>query len=153
MTYKDNTPTYNSGNRNVANFNDFCDKCEDSKLKSIKRSTKPNSPDEQQFIGNKKMKFNPATRKWDDLSPDMVDDKIDAIEIKEHLDGQYAIFDSFNKANAELNLLEKRLFWGAERYKELEILANQINELNANFKSIKDSYDTFEANILSKDEE
>jgi hypothetical protein len=150
MTYKDNTPTYNVGNRKVVNFNDFCDDCEKSKLDSIKRATKPNSPDEQQYIGNKRWKFNAATRKWDDLAPDMVDDKLDAIEIKENLDEHYAIYDSLNIVSNELNLLEKRLFWGAESYKELEVLANQITELKSNFKNIKDTYDTFEANILSK---
>ena len=150
MTYKNNTPTYNTGNRKVVNFNDFCTDCEKSKLDAVKKSTDPNSPDEQQYIGNKRWKFNAATRKWDDLAPDMVDDKLDAIEIKENLSEHYAIFDSFNIITNELNLLEKRLFWGAESYKDLEVLANQINELSSNFKTIKDSYDTFEANMLEK---
>jgi len=164
MTYKDNTPTYNVGNRKVVNFNDFCDDCEKSKLDSIKRATKPNSPDEQQYIGNKRWKFNAATRKWDDLAPDMVDDKLDAIEVKEKLESNtydsnnlgkeyyptQKLNDSFNNVTHELDLLEKRLFWAAERYKELEVLANQVNELKSNFKNIIDTYDTFEANVLSK---
>lgn len=76
---RDNTPTFNV-NRKVANFKDFCSDCEENKLKGIKRSTKRNSPDEHQVIGNGKHKFNSVTRKLDDLSPDMVDDRLDELE-------------------------------------------------------------------------
>ena len=80
MTYKDNTPTYNV-NRNVANFKDFTNNidCEEWKLKKIRRQFKPNSED-QQHIGNGRWKFNKVTHKWDEVNPDLVDDKIDAIE-------------------------------------------------------------------------
>jgi hypothetical protein len=80
MTYKDNTPTYNV-NRNVVNFKDFCDNkdCEDWKLKKMKRQSKPNSED-QQHLGNSKWKFNKVTRKWDEVNPDLLNDKIDAID-------------------------------------------------------------------------
>ena len=54
--------------------------CEEWKLKQMKRSTKPNSSDEQQHIGNRKWKYNIITKKYDDLSPTEVDDKIQAIE-------------------------------------------------------------------------
>lgn len=79
MTYKDNTPTFNV-NRKVVNFKDYLKNvdCEEWKLKKIKRSFKPNS-EEQQHVGNAKWKFNKVTRKWDDVNPDLVDDKIDAI--------------------------------------------------------------------------
>ena len=66
------------GNK-ILNFESYFE-CEEWKLKQIKRGTKPNSPDEQQHIGNKKWKYNPITRKYDDLSPAEVDDKIEAIE-------------------------------------------------------------------------
>lgn len=78
MTYKDNTPTYNV-NRRVVNFGDFCKTCEEPKLKKIRRQTKPNS-DDQQHIGNFSQKFNPVTRKIDYMSPEEVDDRLNAIE-------------------------------------------------------------------------
>jgi hypothetical protein len=168
MTYKDNTPTYNVGNRKVVNFNDFCDDCEKSKLDSIKRATKPNSPDEQQYIGNKRWKFNAATRKWDDLAPDMVDDKLDAIEIKEEVDhpiykkyrpkprayskeDPWGVYESISKIDYHLDMLSKQILWGRKEYnKELEVVANQIDELKSNFENIKDTYDTFDSNVLSR---
>ena len=72
--------TYNV-NRRVANFGDFTANigAEKEELKKVRRSTKPNSED-QQHIGNGRWKFNKVTRKWDEVNPDLVDDKIDAIE-------------------------------------------------------------------------
>lgn len=80
MTYKDNQPTFNV-NRKVVNFKDFINNVdsEDLKLNKMKRQSKPNSED-QQHIGNQRWKFNKVTRKWDDINPDVIDDKIDAIE-------------------------------------------------------------------------
>ena len=80
MTYKDNTPTFNV-NRKVVNFKDFLSdpKGEETDLKKVRRSTKPNSED-QQHIGNSRYKFNKTTRKMDDLSPAEIDDSIEAIE-------------------------------------------------------------------------
>lgn len=66
-------------NRKVANFKDFSGETEKEELQKVRRSTKPNSED-QQHIGNSRFKFNKVTHKMDDLSPDMIDDKIDAIE-------------------------------------------------------------------------
>ena len=81
MTYKDNQPTFNVGNRKVVNFKDFLSnpKGEETDLKKVRRSTKPNSED-QQHIGNSRYKFNKTTRKMDDLSPAEIDDSIEAIE-------------------------------------------------------------------------
>lgn len=80
MTYKDNQPTFNV-NRKVVNFKDFINNVDsgDLKLNKMKRQSKPNSED-QQHIGNQRWKFNKVTRKWDDINPDVIDDKIDAIE-------------------------------------------------------------------------
>ena len=80
MTYKENTPTF-SVNRKVVNFKDFLSnpKGEETDLKKVRRSTKPNSED-QQHIGNSRYKFNKTTRKMDDLSPAEIDDSIEAIE-------------------------------------------------------------------------
>jgi hypothetical protein len=80
MSYKENTPTFNV-NRKVVNFKDFLSdpKGEEDELKKVRRSTKPNSED-QQHIGNSRYKFNKTTRKMDDLSPAEIDDSIEAIE-------------------------------------------------------------------------
>jgi hypothetical protein len=81
MTYKDNQPTFNV-NRKVVNFKDFSKDIESEKeeLDKIKRQNEPNS-ERQQRIGNTRIKYNKVTHKLDwNLSPDMVKDKIDAIE-------------------------------------------------------------------------
>ena len=76
MTYKDNTPTFNT-NRKVVNFKDFNNDSEEVELSKIKRQTKPNSNSGQQFIGNPKTKYNKVTHKLDtNLDPEMIDDKI-----------------------------------------------------------------------------
>jgi hypothetical protein len=80
MTYKENTPTFNV-NRKVVNFKDFLfdPKGEETDLKKVRRSTKPNSED-QQHVGNSRYKFNKTTRKMDDLSPAEIDDSIEEFE-------------------------------------------------------------------------
>jgi hypothetical protein len=80
MSYKENTPTFNV-NRKVVNFKDFLSdpKGEEDELKKVRRSTKPNSED-QQHIGNSRYKFNKTTRKMDDLSPAEIDDSIEEFE-------------------------------------------------------------------------
>jgi hypothetical protein len=74
--------------KKVANFNDFCKNCEVNKIMDVKRSIKPNSSDEQQHIGNKKWKWNKSTKKWDDIAPDMIDDKLKSLsevsEMRQH---------------------------------------------------------------------
>ena len=97
MTYKDNQPTFNV-NRKVVNFKDFLANPEGEKeeLQKVRRSTKPNSED-QQHIGNTRFKFNNTTRKMDDLSPEMIDDKIEAIEELE--ESNYNHLVRFNKFN------------------------------------------------------
>ncbi len=84
MPYKDNTPTFNV-NRKVVNYKDFLSNVEAEKeeLKKVRRSTKPNSED-QQHIGNSRYKFNNVTRKMDDLSPAEIEDKINSVQIKEN---------------------------------------------------------------------
>jgi len=69
-------------NRKVATFGDFSNNIESEKeeLKKVRRSTVPNTPDQQQHIGNGRYKFNKVTRKMDDLSPEEVQDKLDAID-------------------------------------------------------------------------
>ena len=80
MTYKDNTPTFNAGNRNLVNFKDFEQNKESEKeeLKDVKRSFRKNEKD----LGNKesKYKYNKVTHRMEDLPIEMIDDKLDAIE-------------------------------------------------------------------------
>ena len=85
-------------NRKVVNFKDFSGETEKEELQKVRRSTKPNSED-QQHVGNSRFKFNKVTRKMDDLSPEMIDDKIDAIEELEETNENlttYMTYASFN---------------------------------------------------------
>ena len=75
---RDNQPTFNI-NRNIVNFKDFKAADEKGELEEIKRTTTPNS-ERQQVVGNPRYKFNKVTHKMDELSPDMVEDSIDALE-------------------------------------------------------------------------
>jgi hypothetical protein len=73
--YKTNTPNY------VKSFNDFgTDNKED--LKKIKKSITKNDSETKQIIGNKKLYFNPITKKMDDLSPEEINDKLIESNIK-----------------------------------------------------------------------
>lgn len=110
MTYKDITPTYNL-NRKVVNFGDFCKTCEEPKLKKMKRQTTPNSDERQKLPGNFKQKFNPVTRKIDNLSPEEVNDKLDRLEELEesvlnesHVD--YDMLDEMTKLSSFNDLRE-----------------------------------------------
>lgn len=80
MTYKESNPTFNTNNRKVFHFSDFCNniKSEEEELKKVKRSFVKTG--EYNFPSQTKYKWNKVTRKMDDLSQDMVDGKIDAIE-------------------------------------------------------------------------
>jgi hypothetical protein len=97
MTYKENTPTFNV-NRKVVNFKDFLSdpKGEEDELKKVRRSTKPNS-ENQQHIGNSRYKFNKTTRKMDDLSPVEIDDSIEAIKELEGTNESISKLRSFER--------------------------------------------------------
>ena len=77
MTYKDNQPTFNVGNRKVSNFKDFA--TDKEKLAKADLQRKPNSED-QQHIGNKRTEYNPVTHKLTDYSIDEIEDTLDAME-------------------------------------------------------------------------
>ena len=146
MSYKENTPTFNV-NRKVVNFKDFLSdpKREETDLKKVRRSTKPNSED-QQHIGNSRYKFNKTTRKMDDLSPAEIDDSIEAIEELEegvNNDALYAISDSFNKVSQELNLLNKRLGWSAES-EELGEFVSEISQMKVKFDELLIKFNDFD---------
>lgn len=112
---RDNQPTYNA-NRNIANFGDFNANidAEKEELEKIKRATTPNS-ERQQHLGNKNLKFNKVTRKLDDLSPDEVNDNIDAIEdLKERVDfpiGLRGDIQQLSTRNDEIGTLAKALLY------------------------------------------
>jgi len=123
MTYKDNTPTYNI-NRKVVNFGDYCDNYEKEKeeLKKLKRQTTSNSDERQKLPGNFKQKFNPVTRKIDNLSPEEVNDKISKMEeVDESKVNESHIDDRI------YSLVSK-----SECYKELE---RKFNEAKSEFYS------------------
>ena len=82
MNYRDNQPTFNAGNRKVANFKDFA--TDKEKLTKADLQRKPNS-DDQQHIGNKRTEYNPVTHKLTDYSVDEIEDKLDSIEEFEEL--------------------------------------------------------------------
>lgn len=83
-------PPYNVGNRKVVHFDDFISNinAEKDELKSVRRGFKKNDTEDQMIPGSSKYKWNKVTRKMDDLSQQLVDDKIDAIddlEVKESM--------------------------------------------------------------------
>jgi hypothetical protein len=111
MTYKDTYPTYNQ-NRKVVNFKDFLkdEEGEKEELLKIKRQTKPNSPDGQQIIGNPKVKYNKVTHKLDtNLDPEMIDDKIDALEeskiFESHIDDE--VYHELKQSSAYRRLVDE----------------------------------------------
>jgi len=111
MTYKDTNPTYNQ-NRKVVNFKDFLkdEEGEKEELLKIKRQTKPNSPDGQQIIGNPKVKYNKVTHKLDtNLDPEMIDDKIDALEeskiFETHIDDE--VYHELKQSSAYHRLVDE----------------------------------------------
>jgi hypothetical protein len=80
MTYKDNTPTFNAGNRKIVNYKDFIqhEPQEEQELKDMKRKFKKNELE----VGNQEhmSKYNKVTHKNDDLVKAEIEDKLDALE-------------------------------------------------------------------------
>ena len=66
--------------KNIVNFKDFSKEEEKQELSKLKRGFIKNSNDTHSFPNNSKYKFNKVTRKMDELSLDMVEDSIEAIE-------------------------------------------------------------------------
>ena len=142
MTYKENTPTFNV-NRKVVNFKDFLSdpKGEETDLKKVRRSTKPNSED-QQHIGNSRYKFNKTTRKMDDLSPAEIEDKIEAIEDFEGTnesadieDKKIEIWNSINEMTQDRHSPKLDKWINSLTEEELNIIYNSIekNDLLSKF--------------------
>jgi hypothetical protein len=79
--YRDNTPTYNAGNRKLVNYNGFHPEEEKEELRDIQKSQiKKNGPDTQSQEHRRKMRWNKVTHKIEDLHPLEVDDKVEELE-------------------------------------------------------------------------
>ena len=120
-------------NRKVVTFGDFSNNIESEKeeLKKVRRSTVPNTPDQQQHIGNGRYKFNKVTRKMDDLSPAEVQDKLDAIDELEE------------GTNEEFNFNEERII--STFKKEIDSAFREISV--PTFDTKGDRYNTKEPSI------
>ena len=93
---RDNQPTFNT-NRNIVNFKDFKAADEKDELEKIQRTSTENS-ERQQIVGNPKYKFNKVTHKMDELSPDMVEDSIEALEeVEENKKTNIKMFEDFDE--------------------------------------------------------
>ena len=109
MTYKHNTPTFNV-DRKVVNFKDWAANYDSEKeeLKKMKRGTKPNS-ERQKFFADKRAKYNPVSHKNDFMTPDEVEDKLDAMEesklFETHIDDE--AYHRLRKLGAYRTLVEK----------------------------------------------
>ena len=109
MTYKHNTPTFNV-DRKVVNFKDWAQNfdAEKEELKKMKRGTKPNS-ERQKFFADKRAKYNPVTHRNDFMTPDEVEDKLDAMEesklFETHIDDE--AYHRLRKLSAYRTLVEK----------------------------------------------
>jgi hypothetical protein len=146
MTYKDNQPTFNV-NRKVVNFKDFLanPNAEKEELKKMDRQNKPNTDDQQKNMANSRYKFNNTTRKMDDLSPDEIEDNIEAIEgLEEGInnDSMYAISEYFNKIKNEMNLLESCL--KNARSEELKEYLNEFMNVKIGFDSLYKNFEDFD---------
>ena len=172
MTYKDNTPTFNVGDRKVVNFKDFSKDIESEKeeLNKIKRQNKPNS-ERQQRIGNTRIKYNKVTHKMDwNLSPDMVKGKIDAIEELEeskmyenqiHIPEEYSgvrmelgeftspedIMDAYNTTVAREDVPQLTGYWDGIFYTEDDVdttLDAVLDELNYSIVGDESTIDVYD---------
>jgi hypothetical protein len=172
MTYKDNTPTFNVGDRKVVNFKDFSKNIESEKeeLDKIKRQNKPNS-ERQQRIGNTRIKYNKVTHKMDwNLSPDMVKGKIDAIEELEeskmyenqiHIPEEYSgvrmelgeftspedIMDAYNSTVAREDVPQLTGYWDGIFYTEDDVdttLDAVLDELNYSINGEESTIDVYD---------
>lgn len=121
-------------NRKVVNFKDFSGETEKEELQKVRRSTKPNS-EEQQHVGNSRFKFNKVTRKMDDLSPEMIDDKIDAIEELEESVINESLIDEAEKLastykNLDPRILAHNIHYNPDDFSEVKILSYFLHFMN-----------------------
>ena len=123
MTYKDNTPTFNSGNRKVVNFKDFIQHSEEEKeeLKDIKKNFTKN--DKEIGLQQHKYKFNKVTHKMDDLVEDEVDDKLEEFLENKEVSDTGKKYKEFQKYITSLNYNELMEYAEVmQEFKTLDIL-------------------------------
>lgn len=138
MTYKDNTPTFNAGNRRITNYKDFIqnEPQEEEELKDIKKSFIKNELE----VGLKqhKYKYNKVTHKMDDLVEDEVDDKLEVFD--ENLEND-------NKTTEDIK--NDILKWAEEIFSKTKLSAHDVfDDMNDNLEVIK----TFYADECPKDQ-
>ena len=117
MNYRDNQPTFNVGNRKVANFKDYLKNKDE--LKKADLQSKPNSED-QQHIGNKRTEYNSVTHKLTDYSVDEIEDTLDAME-EETNEGIFS--DRYNESD-EITGEEKEICLKVYKQYQKECLDN-----------------------------
>lgn len=66
--------------KKIVSFQDFNKEADKADLQKTSRGFSKNSNDGQQIVGNQKMTFNKVTRKWDNVTKDMIDDQIEGLE-------------------------------------------------------------------------
>lgn len=66
--------------KKIVSFQDFNKEADKADLQKTSRGFSKNTNDGQQIVGNQKMVFNKVTRKWDNVTKDMIDDQIEEIE-------------------------------------------------------------------------
>lgn len=132
MTYKTNTPNYNTKSKTVSNFADFIDNIELEKqeLKAVKRSIKPNHDDTQKYPKNSKFKFNRITRKMDDLTLSEVEDRIE--------ESNHGKISDLKIYQSELNMLNKIKPKGDKQEKRKKFLEEKIDKLKSELE-VKES--------------
>lgn len=65
-------------------------------------------------------------------------------------DAMYAIADSFNKVNEELNLLNKRLGWSAGKSEELDEFGSEIQQMKINFDELLSKFNNFDNEFFGR---
>ena len=107
MTYKTNTPNYNTKSNIIANYKDFMSDLDKEKeeLKDIKRSIKKNDDENHKIPRNSKLRFDKITRKMTDTTLPEVEDKLDQIEdLREGTDSLKVDKPRINKYNTQYSL-------------------------------------------------
>lgn len=60
-----------------------------------------------------------------------------------NIDAMYAIADSFNKVKEELDLLNKRLEWSAEKSEKLDEFGSEVSQMKINFDELLNKFNDF----------
>jgi hypothetical protein len=82
MTYKTNTPNYDTKSNIISNYKDFINNLDSEKedLKKMKRNFKSNNDTSHKIPKNAKLRFDRVTKKMTDTTLPEIEDKIDQTE-------------------------------------------------------------------------